>query len=273
RLDWTAAEVTRHLERFDLGEGARTLYEFVWSELCDWYIELIKPRLYGRHGEESRRAAQHVLWHVLETTLRLLHPYMPFISEEIWQHLHRTTGTPLPEPSVMVAPWPQPAGWRDAAVEQEMNVLIEIVRGIRNVRAEKQVEPGRQITAILQAPAQRRRMLEDAVPYIQSLARVGQIDFIDEGAPAPEQAVAVIAGGVQVHLPLAGLVDIEQEVSRLEKELAETAQQLAAVNARLANESFVAKAPAHVVERERQRQRDLAERERLLRQRLAELRP
>ncbi|HEY8417772.1 MAG TPA: valine--tRNA ligase [Limnochordales bacterium] len=272
RLDWTTAELTRHLERFDLGEGARTLYEFIWSELCDWYIELIKPRLYGRHGEESRRTAQHVLWHVLETTLRLLHPYMPFISEEIWQLLHRVTGTPVPVPSVMVARWPEPAGWRDEAVEQEMQVLIDIVRGIRNVRAEKQVEPGRQIKAIVQAPAARRALVEDAVPYIQALARVGEIRIIDEAEPAPEHAIAVIAGGVQVHLPLAGLVDIEQETARLEKELAETEQQLAAVNARLANAAFVAKAPEHVVQRERQRQQELAEKERLLRQRLAELR-
>jgi len=175
-------------------------------------------------------------------------------------------------PSIMVAKWPTPAGFRDEAVEEEMQVLIEIVRGIRNVRAEKQVEPGRQITAILQAPASRRAMLEEAVPYIQALARVGEVTFIDEAAPAPERAVAVIAGGVQVHLPLAGLVDLEQEVARLEKELAETVQQLAAVNARLSNAGFVSKAPAHVVQRERQRQEELAEKERLLRQRLAELR-
>ena len=272
RLDWTAAEINRHLERFDLGEGARTLYDFVWSELCDWYIELIKPRLYGRAGEESRRTAQAVLWHVLETTQRLMHPYMPFLSEEIWQHLHRVTGAQPPVPSIMVAKWPTPAGFRDEAAEEEMQVLMEIVRGIRNVRAEKQVEPGRQITAILQAPASRRAMLEEAVPYIQALARVGEVTFIDEAAPAPERAVAVIAGGVQVHLPLAGLVDLEQEVARLEKELAETVQQLAAVNARLSNAGFVSKAPAHVVQRERQRQEELAEKERLLRQRLAELR-
>jgi len=272
RLDWTAAEINRHLERFDLGEGARTLYDFVWSELCDWYIELIKPRLYGRAGEESRRTAQAVLWHVLETTLRLMHPYMPFLSEEIWQHLHRVTGAQPPVPSIMVAKWPTPAGFRDEVAEEEMQVLMEIVRGIRNVRAEKQVEPGRQITAILQAPASRRAMLEEAVPYIQALARVGEVTFIDEAAPAPERAVAVIAGGVQVHLPLAGLVDLEQEVARLEKELAETVQQLAAINARLSNAGFVSKAPAHVVQRERQRQEELAEKERLLRQRLAELR-
>jgi len=200
-----------------------------------------------------------------------MHPYMPFLSEEIWQHLHRVTGTPLPKPSLMLAAWPAPAGFRDEAAEEDMEVLTEIVRGIRNVRAEKQVEPGRQITAILQAPASRRAMLEDAVPYIQALARVGHVDFLDETAPAPGQAVALIAGGVQVHLPLAGLVDIEQEVARLEKELAETEQQLAAVNARLSNEGFVGKAPEHVVQRERQRQQDLVEKGRLLRQRLDEL--
>ncbi|MBO8141834.1 MAG: valine--tRNA ligase [Firmicutes bacterium] len=271
RLEWTAGEVTRHLERFDLGEAARTLYDFVWGELCDWYIELIKPRLYGREGEESRRAAQHTLFFVLESTLRLLHPYIPFLTEEVWQLLHDVTGAARPVESIMVAPWPAPSGWRNPAAEEQMADLIDIVRAIRNVRAEKQVEPGRFITAILQAAQDKHDSLRQLAPSIQALARVGELLIRDADASPPERAVAAIAGGVRVYLPLAGLVDVERERARIEAELAETARQLQAVAARLANEGFVRKAPAAVVERERRRREELAEKEQLLRQRLAEL--
>ena len=272
RLDWTAGEVNRHLERFDLGEGARELYDFVWSELCDWYIELVKPRLYGRDGEESRRTAQHVLWHVLEATLRLLHPYMPFITEDIWQRMYTAVGAEPPVPSIMVTPWPKPAGRRDEAAEREVEMLTEIVRAIRNIRAEQHVEPGRRIDVVVQATPERRAALEAAVPHIQTLARVENLEIRSMGDPKPEKAIAAIAAGVPVYVPLAGLVDIEQEIARLEKELAEAEKLLAGVSARLANENFVSKAPASVVEREREKQRELAERAELLRQRLAELR-
>jgi len=272
RLDWTAAEVNRHLERFDPGEGARVLYDFVWSELCDWYIELVKPRLYGKEGEESRRTAQHVLWHVLESTLRLLHPYMPFLTEEIWQRMHEAVGVKPAVPSIMVAQWPTPAGWRDEAAEQEVELLTEVVRAIRNIRAEQQVEPGRRIDVVLQANEARRAALQQAAPYIQLLARVGNLEIRGLDEEKPEKAISAVAAGVQVFVPLAGLVDIEQEIARLEKELAETEEQLATVNARLANANFVSKAPASVVERERAKQQQLAEHAELLRRRLAELR-
>ncbi len=264
--------MNRHLERFDLGEGARALYDFVWSELCDWYIELIKPRLYGREGEESRRTAQHVLWHVLESTLRLLHPYMPFLTEDIWQRMYEAVGAEPAVPSIMVSAWPTPAGRRNEAAEREVEMLTEIVRAIRNIRAEQQVEPGRRIDVILQTTDSRRAALEQAAPHIQTLARVENLEFRDMDAPKPEKAIGAVAAGVQVFVPLAGLVDIEQEIARLEKELAETEAQLRAVNGRLANENFVTKAPAAVVERERAKQQELAEQERLLRQRLADLR-
>ena len=263
--------MNRHLERFDLGEGARELYDFVWSELCDWYIELVKPRLYGREGEESRRTAQHVLWHVLEATLRLLHPYMPFITEDIWQRMYKAVGVEPPVPSIMVTPWPKPAGRRDEAAEREVEMLTEIVRAIRNIRAEQHVEPGRRIDVVVQATPSAGRF-GGAMPYIQTLAGWRIWRFAAWTIPKPEKAIAAIAAGVPVYVPLAGLVDIEQEIARLEKELAETEKQLAGVTGRLANENFVSKAPANVVEREREKQRELAERAELLRQRLADLR-
>lgn len=271
RLDWTAAEANRHLERYDLGEASRSLYEFVWSELCDWYIELVKPRLYGQMGPESRAAAQHTLWHVLEATLRLMHPYMPYLTEEIWQLLHETTGTKPATESVMVAPWPTPAGRRDEAAEADMNVLMDIVRAIRNVRAEQHVEPGRRIAAVLQAAEGRHELLHRAAPYIRNLARVEQLDIRPAGTPPPAQSIAAVAGRVELFVPLAGLVDIEQEVARLRKELEDTDKQLAGVDGRLANPNFVNKAPAPVVAKARQQRDELAEHRRLLEQRIEQL--
>lgn len=271
RLDWTTAEVDRHLERYDLSEAARVLYEFVWSELCDWYIELIKPRLYGRSGEESRRTAQHVLWHVLETALRLLHPYMPFLTEEIWQLLYETTGTKRETVSVMKAPWPTPSGRRDEAAEADMEVFTEIVRAIRNVRAEQHVEPGRRIAAILHAAPERHPLLKEAAPHIQTLARVEQLDIRPPDAPKPEQAIAAVAGRVELFVPLAGLVDVKQELARLNKELAETTAQLQALDGRLGNENFVNKAPAPVVERARKQRQETAEQQQLLQRRIEQL--
>ncbi|MGB4483327.1 MAG: valine--tRNA ligase, partial [bacterium] len=129
RLNRTIARVTEELEEYQLGEAATTLYEFIWGEFCDWYIEMIKPRLYAKEDGEGRRTSQYVLWKVLETTLRLLHPFMPFITEEIWQHL------PHGGPSICVAPWPE-AGDTDPAVEEEMERIMAVIRGVRNIRAE-----------------------------------------------------------------------------------------------------------------------------------------
>src|SRR5690606_23663681 len=214
----------------------------------------------------------HVLWHVLEATLRLLHPYMPFITEDIWQRMYKAIGAEPPVPSIMVTPWPKPAGRRDEAAEREVEMLTEIVRAIRNIRAEQHVEPGRRIDVVVQATPERRAALEAAVPHIQTLARVENLEIRSMDDPKPEKAIAAIAAGVPVYVPLAGLVDIEQEIERLEKELAEAEKQLDGVSARLANRTFVSQAPASVVEREREKQRELAERAELLRQRLAELR-
>ena len=161
RLDRAAGEVNRHLERFDLGEGARELYDFVWSELCDWYIELIKPRALrpGRRGKPPHAPSTccGTCWRrrcgCCIRTCRSL-------TEDIWQRMYKAIGAEPPVPSIMVTPWPTPAGRRDEAAEREVEMLTEIVRGIRNIRAEQHVEPGRRIDVVLQAPAERRGSLE-----------------------------------------------------------------------------------------------------------------
>ena len=209
RYSFAVTEVTRFLEKYDIGEGARVIYDFIWSELCDWYIEIIKPRLYGRYGEESRLAAQHVLWYVLKNTLQLLHPYMPFITEEIWQHL------PHEGESIMVAAWPQPWQERDIEIEKTMGVVMNVITEIRTIRSEKQVQPGRRIKAIIQADAEKLALLKNAEDYIVSLAGLEEL-VIEAPGTKPEQSVSAVTDGIEIFLPLAGLVDLEEK-KRLEK--------------------------------------------------------
>ncbi|HLS91022.1 MAG TPA: valine--tRNA ligase [Limnochordia bacterium] len=266
RYDRAVREVTRHLNRYDLGEGARTLYDFTWSELCDWYIEVIKPRLYGREGEASKASAQYVLWYVLKGTLELLHPYMPFVTEELWSHLPGTGE------SIMIAPWPAPNDeLQDAEAEREMTMLMEVIKAVRNIRAEKAVPPGREVPAVFLADPWAKEVLEANLAYVKTLAKVGEATVAPAGAAKPEKAATAVTPGVEIFLPLAGLVDLDQELARLNKELEQVTAELERARARLANPGFVQKAPAHVVEGARARVRELEATEEKLKARLAEL--
>ncbi len=266
RYDRAVREVTRHLNRYDLGEGARTLYDFTWSELCDWYIEVIKPRLYGKEGEASKTSAQHVLWYVLKGTLELLHPYMPFVTEELWSHLPGTGE------SIMIAPWPMPDDeLQDAQAEREMTMLMEVIKAVRNIRAEKAVPPGREVPAVFLADPWAKEVLEANLAYVKTLAKVGEATVAPAGAAKPEKAATAVTPGVEIFLPLAGLVDLDQELARLNKELEQVTAELERARARLANPGFVQKAPAHVVEGARARVRELEATEEKLKARLAEL--
>jgi valyl-tRNA synthetase len=267
RLTNAVSETTRFMERFDLGEAARVLYEFIWGELCDWYIEMVKPRLYGKRGDESRRVAQTVLSLVLEQTMRLLHPYMPFITEEIWQHL------PHQGESVVIAPWPLPDDrLRDAVVESEMSTLMDLVRAVRNVRAEMNVEPSRAISGILQGDPERCAKIERDQDLLKVLAGIAELEIRPGEAGEHENAATAIAPGLELYMPLAGLVDIEKETQRLEKELAKLDNELQSLDQKLQNEGFVSKAPASVVERERERRRAAAEQRDAVIKRLEQLR-
>ena len=267
RLNNAIGEVTRFLERFDLGEAARVLYEFIWGELCDWYIEMVKPRLYGKRGGESRRVAQAVLAHVLEHTMRLLHPYMPFITEEIWQKL------PHIGESIVIAPWPTvDERWLDPVIESEMGTLMDLVRAVRNVRAEMNVEPARRVPAILQGDPERCAAIKRDQELLKILAGISDLEIRPGVGTEPENAAAAIAPGVQVYLPLAGLIDVDKEIQRLEKELAKLETEIQGLDRKLANENFVNRAPAEVVERERERRRESAEKREAVVKRLEQLR-
>ena len=247
RYDNVAKAVTENLGRFELGEAARLVYEFLWGEYCDWYIEMAKPRLYNKEEASQRAVAQYVLWEVLEGTMRLLHPFMPFITEEIWQHL------PHEGRSIMKASWPSSqAGRSDAAAEAQMNLIMEAVKGIRNMRAEMNVPPGRRSEVILQAGSEEvRSVLQQNEGYFRQLAAAEPVTLPVVGAEKPENAMATVVAGLEVYLPLKGLIDVEKETARLSKERESLTKELARITGKLGNEGFMAKAPAAVVEKER----------------------
>jgi len=246
RYEFTAQEVTRFLERYDVGEAARVLYDFIWSELCDWYIELIKPRLYGKQGEKTRYAAQYVLWYVLKGTLELLHPFMPFITEEIWQNL------PHDGETIMLAPWPNPAGLRSPKHERIMHTVMAVITEIRSMRSEKNVPPGRKITAICQADPEGLEILSGAQEDIRNLAGLETL-ILEEPVRTPEKSLSAVVEGVNIFLPLAELVDLEEEKARLQKELEQARRELQRAEKNLRNEGFISKAPQEVVEKEKEK--------------------
>ncbi|HHW15664.1 MAG TPA: valine--tRNA ligase [Firmicutes bacterium] len=261
-----AQRVAQKLDRYDLGEAGKTLYDFIWSEFCDWYLELAKPRLYGKQGEEERKVAQTVLWYVLEGTLRLLHPFMPFVTEEIWQSLpHRGE-------ALIAAPWPKaPRALHDAAAEREMHLVTEVVRVIRNLKAEHKVEPGKAVPALVRGGQEALAALEAMRPLLVPLARLTELTLLPAEEEAPQQAVTAVAAGVEVFLPLAGLVDVTKERPRLAKERAEAAAEVERLRAKLANPGFTERAPAEVVAKERAKLVAAEERLALAEAHLAEL--
>lgn len=260
------SEVTRHLERYDVGEAARTLYDFIWSEFCDWYIELSKPRLYGNMGDDAKSSTQHVLWTVLKGTLELLHPYMPYITEELWQQL------PATGESIMISDWPEaPPSWTDAEAEKDMKLLMDVIHEVRVIRAEKSVPPAREVTVIIHGGPDALAVLKHNQSLLSTMARIGQLTLEPAGSLPPKQAVTAVTGPVSIFLPLAGLVDIATEVERLEKDLHAAVEETKRVEVRLSNKGFVEQAPPHVVEGARQRGRELAETIKKLKARLSEL--
>ncbi len=256
RLNRVAAQVQQSVDDYQFGEAQRLVYDFLWGEYCDWYIELAKTRL--RAGDTS---ALPTLAFVLERVLRLLHPFMPFITEEIWQtlmdYLPVEPGRPQ---ALIVAPYPQAdSRYYDEEAEAEVGAVTEMVRAIRNIRAEFRIQPSQRLEAIVDAP-QVRHVLEDEAAAIKALALVEPLTFAADGhAAGADQVVLVLTRGAVI-VPLGGLVDLQKERERLSRELAESEANIARLGQRLADEQFTSKAPEDVVDRERQRLEALEER-------------
>lgn len=250
------AEVNALMEAFQFGEAGRRIYDFLWGEFCDWYVEVSKLRLYGK-DEARAKTARRTLLEVLEGLLRLLHPFMPFVTEELWQHL---TGTPYAQgkdygPALIIAPYPEAdISALDEAAERDFALVMEVVRAIRNARAERGVEPGRRIEALI-AGGRHAEMLRSQAEVLSHLARVDpeRLQVVEYLAERPRQAVALVVGEVETFLPLAGMVDLSAERDRLQAALAEVEKERARAEAKLKNTDFVQKAPPEVVEKERRR--------------------
>ena len=263
----TVEEVTRNLEKFELGEAARALYDFIWNEYCDWYIELAKSRLYNKEDSQGRATAQYVLWYVLSNTLKMLHPFMPFITEAIWQAL------PHEGVSIMTAQWPQKEDTAvDSQAEHNMTLIMEIIKAIRNMRAEVNVPPGKKSEVILQiANSSIAAMVKANEQYLRTLAAAETVSILSAEAVKPENAMTAVVSGAEVYLPLKGLIDIEKETSRLNKELEGLEKEIARIAGKLANAGFIAKAPPEVIEKERAKELEYQEKRAAINDRLAYL--
>jgi valyl-tRNA synthetase len=259
------------MDTFQFGEAGRQIYDFFWSEFCDWYLEISKIAIY-RGSAEARACTQAVLIKVLDESLRLLHPFIPFVTEETWGYLKQAVGSTSSEnwpAALIVAPWPTTA-MRDEAAEADMNLVMDLVRAIRNARAEYDVKPGQQLAACV-AAGERAGQLRAAAEILSTLARLdpGRL-VIAERLDAPEKALTLVTGTVTTYLPLADLVDFEAERGRLAKELADTEAQITRTEGLLQG-PFAQRAPAAVVQRERDKLGELEGRKTRLRDRLAEL--
>ena len=268
-LNAATSSVNAYLRGYELGEAQRSIYEFLWGEFCDWYIEMAKVRL--RAGDT---APLRVLAHVLERTLRLLHPFMPFITEEIWQNLlHRLPREDDLPDSIMVASYPKSDRDRvDLQAGYEMGTVIRMIQAVRNVRAQLRIPPGQSIEALVQADGL-REAVEEQSPAISTLARIKPLRILAdvEGRQHQGQGIVLVIDPLVVRLPIADVVDLSAERARLGKELEECVANLGRVQGLLSNADFASKAPEEVVEREQERLRSLQEHKERLEEVLSQL--
>ena len=249
RYERLTTEVDRLMEGYNFGEAGRQIHDFVWSEFADWYVEVAKVQLDGDERRVYR--TREVLYTVLEGCLRLLHPFIPFVTEELWQYLQGAAGSE--ERSIMFAAYPEPAPHlRDEQAETGFDLLREMIVGIRNMRTEYKVEPSRQVAAIIVAGGQ-TALAQAQQSLITRLARVAaeQLTIVEQLTEKPAQAAALMLGTVEIYLPLAGMIDLDAERTRLRKELAAAEADLQRREAKLATPGFADRAPAPIVQRER----------------------
>ena len=251
RLNRATKDVNEALEAFRFNDAALTVYKFIWNEYCDWYIELTKSKLADPGWK--RVAAQNMLIHVLDSALKLLHPFMPFITEEIWQKL------PQNEDSIMVSAFPE---YREAetneAIEKEMAVIMEVIIGIRNIRGEMNLNPGLKLNVLVKTQNSAiQQTLQDHGEYIRELARVEQLET-GPNIEKPKVSASSVLGEMDLIIPLEGKMDFQEELKRVEKELKKIEKDLIFLDKKLSNPDFVKKAPVDIIEKDEQRKKSLS---------------
>ncbi|MGP5428939.1 valine--tRNA ligase [Enterococcus malodoratus] len=266
RLNETIEKVTNLFDQFEFGEAGRQLYNFMWDDFCDWYIEMSKEILYGE-DEAAKQTTKSILIFVLDQTLRLLHPIMPFVTEEIWAKI------PHIGESLVVADYPivHPEN-NDESAAKGMEVLKELIRSVRNIRAEVNTPLSKQITLLIKTSDLKvEEFLIENTSYIERFCNPEEL-VIASDIIAPDLAMSAVLTGAEIYLPLAGLINIEEEIKRLEKELAKWSGEVKRVQGKLANERFVANAPENVVAEERAKEKDYLEKQAAVQERIESLR-
>lgn len=237
------AEVTNNLDKFELGIAVSKLYDFLWSNFCDWYIELVKPRLFDKENP-TRKTAEYVLSYVLSNTMKLLHPFMPFITEEIWQHL------PHDGESIMISKFPEYSDKLDFAEDEAvMQTVMDAVSGIRNRRAEMNVPPSKKSKVII--VTKKTDVYNNSKQFFEKLASASEVTVLENKEGISAKAVNVVVDGAEIFLPLEELVDKDKELERLNKEKKQLESEIKRVEGKLSNQGFVSKAPAKLIEEEK----------------------
>jgi len=251
RLQKTIADTRKGLAEYKFNEAAGAIYQFFWHELCDWYIELIKSRLGA--SSDDRKTAQSVLVYVLENSLRLLHPFMPFITEELWQKL------PHKGESIMTSEYPVfNEGLINEEIEREMGIVMEVSRGIRNIRSEMNISPAKKLDAVLRTENERKLLtIQKQNLYISELARLQSLNVIKDGKE-PKLSAAAVVDDMEIFVLLEGVIDIHEEKNRLNRELKKINGDITFLNKRLSNEDFISRAPKEVIEKDKEKYETLA---------------
>jgi valyl-tRNA synthetase len=255
RLQTTINEVGKNLDNFRLNDSITTVYHFFWHEYCDWYLELIKPRLSEEADPEQKKTVRVIAVHVMKTCMGLLHSYIPFISEEIWQRLKNED-----EDSLVIAAWPKARKELvDSGVEHDMQFVQNVIVAIRNIRSEMNVPPGSKAELVVKSDdRQRLALLNKQSEYLNRLARIKSIREVPHSETVTGAAMAVVEN-IELFIPLAGLIDLTVERNRLQKEIDRLVNQVNGLNKKLLNKQFLEKAPENVVNQEKEKLRDFSE--------------
>jgi valyl-tRNA synthetase len=260
RTNELIASVTESLEAYKFNEAAQSLYQFLWHEFCDWYLEIVKARIHAAADPPGIRSGKYLLLHVLGIVLRMLHPFMPFVTEELWQQL------PQRRSSIMISPWPQrESDTIDHEATEAMEILMEVIRVVRNIRSEMNIPNARRVDLWLKTENETQiSWVELGAEYVRSLARANYLQ-IGPGVKKTEGCVTAVVKGMEVFVPLRGVIDPEEQRARLDHELKKLDRELERVSQKLASMDFLKRAPAEIVSKEKALQKELRDsREKLL---------
>jgi len=252
KLNETIKTSTECLNEYKYGEAAKIIYEFTWNEFCDWYIEFSKPKLYQEKDTIERQTSQYILWLVLENTLKLLHPFMPFITEEIWQRL------PHKGESIMVSPWPiYKVKYTNKDAENKMEKIMSIIRTIRNIKSDMNIPYSKEIDLYLNVNEKYKlKLIEENINYIETMIKTKSLE-VGTGIKKPEHSATGVLEGVEIFIPLKDIINIPEEIARLEKKLNKTNSELNIICKKINNNDFLSRAPEDIVTKERDKADDL----------------